>query len=270
MAIIVVNRHWSLHAMTRTLFKPLVCALLLSATVGAQEPVTTYVETDGEATILTAPTHVEFLVTFDAALASAAAPAESKVDPAAPADPAGATAAAPAAETANSLTAGVDEAIRAFRKGLNDMDLHPVEFEITPPTIRPGLASLVTATARMRFSLAGFSNPDTGPGQFADLYDKLVLLSNASRGSLSAPSFEVDDKESIVRSAVTQATTNAYPTGDAIALALSGRIDSVEAVKVSEVIWNRKVNDVAIEPNLRQVSCTAKVHVTYAVHPPQP
>lgn len=249
----------------------LVLAFVLVASVRAQDGAVSYVEADGEATIFAPPTHVEFLATFGAQEtvaaekpAEGAAAEKSAEKAAAPAD------GASAGVTNASATAAVDEAVRAFRKALNEFDVHPVDFEVSTPTVRNAAKAEASATARMRFSLAGFSNPDTGPAQFAELCDKLAALAKGNHAVLAGPEFEVEDKETVQRSAVTQAIANAYPIADALALALSSRISAVEVAKVTEITWNKPLRETAIEPNLKQVSCTAKVHVTYNVPSQQP
>lgn len=219
----------------------------------AQEGIVSYVEADGEATIFAPPSHAEFIVEF------VNAPAGKQADGIEP---------GPLSNAAS--TSAVEASVAAFRKSLNDLDLHPVEFEVSTPAVRDAAAAKVSSVARLRFSVAGFANPDTGPGQFADLCDKLNGAAKGAGAAVTGPVFEVDDKEALIRNAATQATTNAYPAGDAIALALSGRIEYVEMVKVNEIVWNRKFEDKVIEPNLKQVSCTAKVRVTYAVRVAQP
>lgn len=218
----------------------------------AQEVITSFVEADGTATIYAPPTHVDFVVVFHAAPQAASTEKD----------------AAPA-PTAPSNTAAVDQLIETangFRKSVNDLDLHPVEFEVSTPTVRNAVTVEVSCAARMRFSLSGFANPDTGPRQFAELCDKLATLSQSANSELQGPLFDIEDKESVQRNAVTQATTNAYPIGDAIALSLSSRIDYVDSVKVLEIAFETNPT----EPNLKQIACTAKVHVTYAVHAAQP
>lgn len=238
-------------------------ALLLLATVSAafsvpaQEPITSYVTATGEATVFAPPTHVTFHVKISATL-----PAPEAADT--PKE--GAADAAPETATNAAVVDRLNQATSDLRKALNDLDLHPVEFEATVPTVRAANTREVACVARLRFSLSGFSSPDTGPSQFADLCDKLALVAQRGGATLQGPAFEVDDKESLQRNAVTQATTNAYPIGDAIALALTSRIDYVETVKVIEL----KLDENDTEPNLKQLSCTAKVEVTYAVHAAQP
>lgn len=241
-------------------------ALLLLATVSAafcvpaQEPITSYVTATGEATVFAPPTHVTFHVKFSATLPAPEA-ADTPKEGAADVAPA-----APETATNAAVVDRLNQATSDLRKALNDLDLHPVEFKATVPTVRAANTREVACVARLRFSLSGFSSPDTGPSQFADLCDKLALVAQRGGATLQGPAFEVDDKESLQRNAVTQATTNAYPIGDAIALALTSRIDYVETVKVIEL----KLDENDTEPNLKQLSCTAKVEVTYAVHAAQP
>lgn len=219
---------------------------LLGLTVAhAQEFPMAYVEADGEATVFAPPTQVEFLVSF-------AGPEVTEGDPA----------------NAAAL-AKVDEAVKAFRTGLNEADLHPVDVEVSTPSVRDAAKSTAGAVARLRFPLGGFANPETGPAQFAAMCDRLAAMVKRAGGTLTGPKYDVEDRETLLRNAVTQATTVAYPIGDAIALSLASRIEFVENVKVVEVTWNKAFDGVSIEPTLKQISCTAKVHVTYAVRPAQ-
>lgn len=208
----------------------------------AQEAPLAFVEADGEATVFAPPTQAEFLVEF-------VAPKETESNVAA--------------------LARVDEAVKAFRAGLNEADLHPVDFEVSAPSVRNAAIGSASSVARLRFPLGGFANPDTGPAQFADLCDKLAALAMRVHGELTGPLYDVEDRETLLRSAVTEASKVAYPVGDAVALALASRIEYVETVKVTEIIWNKPFEGKNIEPTLKQISCTAKVHVTYAVRPAQ-
>jgi len=226
--------------MTRSL---VLVALMLVSALGAvaQEVPLSFVEADGEATVFAPPTQAEFLVEFTAG-----------------------------EEPSNVASlAKVEEAVKAFRAGLNEADLHPVDFEVSAPAIREAFKGNAGSVARMRFPLGGYANPDTGPALFAELCDKLSALTTKVGGDLVGPKYDVEDRETVLRSAVTQATTIAYPVGDAIALALASRIEYVETVKVTEVIWNKPFEGKTVEPTLKQISCTAKVHVTYAVRPAQ-
>lgn len=242
---------------------PALVLVLAAALAHAQEGPISYIEVDAEHTVLVPPNYAEFTIAFTASPASADADAAVKA---------------------------VDEQIKAFRAALNEQDIHPVEIEFSTPTPHALTPPAVVAPAKMKFSLAGFANPDTGPAQFAQLCDALATLAAKAGAPLHGPELGVEDKESAIRNAAAQAVANAYPLGDALALALSARIDAVEAIKVTEVRWASRpaalpppaasqpepVNapapgaPPALEPNLRQLACTVKVHVTYAARPAAP
>ncbi len=233
------------------------CALVLALSLSAQaqDGFVSYIEVDAEHTVLVQPTYVEFGVIFDVEL------------PPGPQDP------APAG--ADSLLQTVDERQKAFRQAINELELRPIEIEFSTPTVRNTILPAVAGAARMKYSLAGFANPETGPAQFAALCDTLAGIAKKLEVGFVGPEFGVEDKESVVRNAVTQATTNAYPISDALALALSARIESVETVKVTEIKWSANGEPVkgvmpSLDYNLRQIACTAKVHVTYAARTAAP
>jgi len=199
------------------------------------------VETEAEGVVLAPPTHCDFTFRFGAN-----------------------------ADTFSKSMAAAETLAKDLRKTLNEAEIHPVELEVSAPAIRDITAKTVDITARARFSMSGFSSADIGAAQFADLCDKLGAVSAKLGCVLAGPFLEVDDRDALTRAAVTAATTNAYSVADSLALALSGRIDAVESVKVIEVLWNKESHLGKIEPTLRQLSCTAKVRVTYIVHAHQP
>lgn len=233
-----------------------VTLLAVCAAARAQDGFVSYVEVDAEHTVYVPPNYVAFRLEFQSG-------------PGEPGD---------AAKSAADAVGDIDASQKAFREALNNLDLHPIEIELGVPSVRAAIPATAVAGIRLKFSLAGFANPDTGPAMFAGLCDKIADLATKNNAQLAGPEFGVEDEESVVRNVVTLATTDAYPVGDALALALSARVELVESVKVTEIRWSRQppadklltATSDPLEPNFRQISCTAKVHVTYAVRSATP
>lgn len=125
----------------------------------------------------------------------------------------------------------------------------------------------VRVSARVRFPMGSFLSPESGPGQFARLCDKMALISEGLGCAIEGPLLEAANRESVMQAAVTAATENAFPTADAIAGTLRGSIYAVDTVRVKEIIWNDAPEIRSVEPNMQQVSCTARVEVTYSLGP---
>ncbi len=168
------------------------------------------------------------------------------------------------------LEAAIQEAGRfesAWRNKLTEAELRPSEFEAIGPAVMSLWDRTAGASIRMRFSMAGFSQPETGPRQFAKLCVAIAKTGETLGCSVAGPALKPADPDSMTSHAVTLATENAYLAASAAAGALKSGIYGVDKVEVLEVNWNQPQDPMDIMPNLAQVSCTARVKVTYALSP---
>ena len=193
------------------------------------------VDSMGEATVYDAPTHVEFQLhrtAMGATLEAAMAVAETFGD--------------------------------ALREQMVACDLHPTELAVRAPSIPDLTLKAVVVSARLRFGMASYLLPEKGMVQFALLCDTIGRVAGALGCTVTGPILGTAEKETLMYSAVTLATENAYPPADAAASALKSGIYSVDSVQVIEVLWNRP-GELEAAPNIRQISCTARVKVSYAL-----
>jgi len=168
------------------------------------------------------------------------------------------------------LEAAIREAGRlesAWRNKLTEAELRPSEFEAVGPAVINLWERKVGASIRVRFSMAGFSQPESGPRQFAQLCAAIVKIGELLGCYVTGPALKPADPNAMTSSAVTLATENAYLPAAAAASALKSGIYGVDKVEVLEVVWNQPQDPMDIMPNLGQVSCTARVKVTYALSP---
>lgn len=212
--------------------------LVLSAGAWCEDGPTPVVENTGEGTAYAPPAFVEFWAKLE----------RSDADPAA------------AIQEAGRLES-------AWRNKLTEKELRPSEFEAIGPALISLQSRTVGASIRMRFSMAGFSQPETGPRQFAQLCAAIAEIGESLGCSMAGPALKPANPDAMTSSAVTLATENAYLAAAAVAGALKSGIYGVDKVEVLEVNWNQAQDSMEIIPNLGQVSCTARVKVTYALSP---
>lgn len=150
------------------------------------------------------------------------------------------------------------------RAQLESRNLTPSEIEVTA-TALPGYdAATVERTVRLRFSAAPFVSPDKGAPAFAELMASVEALAAEAGAEALPPLLEVADTDALAAQAVARAVENAYPPAEAAAAVLGAQLTVVRGVDVGEITWNAAPEYPAAEPNLRRVSCTARVQVSYA------
>lgn len=206
------------------------------AAVQGQETPAAYVESDGEATITTGPNLVSFWFHFGVGEATM--------------------------EDAVAVAEGFDNRLNV---ALQEANLVPVEFELTPIAINSLEPPSVYVGARTVFSMANYAKPGEGAKLFARLCDGIRAVATKLECELSGPVFEVNDKDGIVRQAVAAATERAFPPAESVARALKNAVWAVDTVRVLEVTWNKDLIAPRPTPNIREVACTAKVRVTYTL-----
>lgn len=210
---------------------PLLC---LNAT--AQDPLISRVETLGQATVYAPPTRAEFWLHFQARDANL------------------------------ELAMGaVQEFESKLHKALTEAELRPASSEIASPSIPDIRDNRVIVSAVLRFSMMPYHNPQTGALEFAKLCDRVRQLARTLECEITGPVLDTTERNTMQQSALTAATESAYPGGEALSSALHSNIWAVESVQVLEITWNDPLEFQGLEPTLRQMSCTAKVRVTYAL-----
>jgi len=222
--------------MNRSLVPFLTCLLCALPWAHAQDAPTAYVESDGIATITVVPNQVVFWLHFEATENSVA--------------------------DAMSIVDGFDNRLN---NELQVQNLVPVELEFTPPSITNLKRHTVYTGARLVFPMGNFHNPDQGPRLFAQLCDKLLDIAGIVGADISGPAFEIRDKDTVIRDAVSAATERAYPPAESVARTLKSAIWAIDTVRVLDVTWNEPLFAPNPEPNMRQISCTAHVRITYSL-----
>ena len=214
-------------------------ALLLALPALAQQAPTPAVETLGQATVYTVPTFADFWIHF--------------------------------AGTGDDLPAAMEAALKFqanFRERMLADKLTPVQADYAPPAIPSTMEARVPVSIFLRFGLGAFSTSEEGASAFAALCQSIASLSSSLGGTAMGPMLDTTDRDTVINSAITAATENAYSAADAVARALNSAVQAVEVVQVLEASWSQPLESQAVEPNLRQLSCTAKVRVTYMLRAP--
>lgn len=217
-------------------------ALLFSAFVVAQEdPPRSKIETQGEATIDTIPTYVEFALL-------------KKCE--------GAT-----------LAEAVGKALElepALRKELEARQLTAQSLTFTSPSIPSIQQKEARVAAKVRFNATGFSTGAEGPGEFAALCDTMVEIAGALGCVADGPALGSEDKSAVGEAAISKAIENAYPQARAAAQIMNAQIASVEKIQVLDVLWNQTAAPAELASDIRRLTCMAKVRVTYLLAPGMP
>ncbi len=147
-----------------------------------------------------------------------------------------------------------------------DNELRARETEFTAPAVGKS-GDFVRISARLSFPMTGFANAENGPLLFARLCDAVKAGGGQLGATTEGPELIAGDRDRLVDAAVKKATENAYAAAAAVADSLKSIVDSVDAVEILEIDWNRNLRDKAVRPNLREVTCTAKVKVVYLLSP---
>lgn len=217
----------------------LIAAGLVAAYGAAgQEVPASVIESEGIATVDTAPSYVEFWLH---------------------AAPRGATQAE-----------AMESALRfesALRRELDERGVKPAELVFDPVSIPDVLIKEARVSARLRLSTSVFSSPDMGMKDFAAFCDKIDAMARKLECQPEGPFWGIENTEAIEAMAIGRATEKAYAPAKAAAEILNGQIVAVDQVAVMGVAWNSREKTPAPVPNLRRISCTARVHVVYALTP---
>lgn len=146
-------------------------------------------------------------------------------------------------------------------------ELQPTEIRVSAPIITSLEYGTVMAVISVRFSMAVFNTPKTGPVQFAILCDKMKALATAMECTLEPFRLLPADEEAVIALAVTRATENAYVAAEAAAFAVKSNIYAVDQVEILDISWEQQPQ--SPPSDIPQVACRARVRVTYALAPQQ-
>ncbi|MBI2433822.1 MAG: hypothetical protein HYV26_13225 [Candidatus Hydrogenedentes bacterium] len=217
-------------------FRLIVITGLLTPWLAAQETPISRIETLGQATVYAPPSHVEFWLHFQARDASM-----------------------------ELAMKGIHEFEGKLQAKVNEAQIQSGAFEISAPAVPDVRENRVVITAVLRVPMTGFMNPETGAGEFARLCDKVAAIARDLECEITGPTLDTTERQALQQSALSTATEYAYPAAESIAKTLNSSIWAVETVQVLEVLWNQPLEFQGVEPTIRQLSCTAKVRVTYAL-----
>ncbi len=162
---------------------------------------------------------------------------------------------------AEKCAAFVTQAQEALRSG----DVPPLEVQIIPGAVISIEERTVRGGVVARFTMTPFNAPGAGPLGFAALCDKVTAMTTALSVKLTGPKFKPAENDSTAAQAVTKATENAYASAESLAFALKSAIYSVQEAEILDLAWSQTPTETPAE--VPQLSCTAKVRITYQLAP---
>jgi uncharacterized protein YggE len=163
--------------------------------------------------------------------------------------------------SAEKCAAFVTQAQDALRSG----DVQPMDVQAIPGAVLSAEEKSVHGGVVARYTMSPFNMANTGPIGFATLCDKITAMSDTLGAKLGGPKFLPAENDPVATQAVTKATENAYAAAESLAFALKSAIYSVQEAKILELVWSEK--PVEIPGEVPQLSCTAKVRITYLLAP---
>lgn len=210
------------------------CVGAMVAMIGMRALGASYIESEGRATVDAVPNYVEFWFHV--------------------------LRGAETLEAAAGMVANLEERVREV---VQEHEIQPIEVEISPLAVPDVRLSEVQRTIRLRFSALNFTDPERGVTRFARFCDLLTTIAANEDWLLEGPVFGMNNRDEFEQLAVSNATKEAYPTAEGIAQVLRGTLTSVDSVVVLSIDWNRNPDKRFPLPNIRTVSCSAHVRVTY-------
>ena len=151
------------------------------------------------------------------------------------------------------------------QESLRGGDVQPLDVQAIPSTVTSTEQKTVRGGVLARFTMSPFNAAGTGPAGFATLCDKITAMTTALGATLKGPRFLPADNDAAATQAVTKATENAYAAAESLAFALKSAIYSVQEAEIIELSWSDTPTETPGE--VPQLSCTAKVRVTYQLAP---
>lgn len=139
----------------------------------------------------------------------------------------------------------------------------PKSIEVSDVSIADATQPIVKLSAYIKFDASRFAAPDEGPQVFARLCDDLLAVAKEQGAQLEGPVLGLDAPETLEQAAVARAMEQALPPAAGAAAIMRTQIASVESVEILSIAWNRDFRSKAPQPQVRRVTCTARVKVTY-------
>lgn len=214
----------------------LLVMLLVSTLAIAQDPLGALVQCGGEATIYAAPSYADFV--FEASFEGS---------------------------TFEQATTSALDFGSKVRAALDLRELPLISVEAAAPAIPDVPDNLVIASATVRIGLVGLGSGDSADVEFAKICDAIAEVAAEIECGVAGPFIVPGDRDALIRSAVAEATENAYPICDALAVTLKTSVYAVDSVRVDSIAWNLPGERGAFRPSIHRIACTAKVLVTYSV-----
>ncbi len=212
------------------------CALLLPATLAAQDVPMTVIKTTGTSSVKTQPTTVRFHISKEFM-----------------------------EDTLENALLYANALEEDLRKAMVDFSVQPVSVTINTPRIVSIQDAQVSIYHTLDFNLVGLTLPDEAGHPFGRLCDALLAMSTSLDTTLSDPEFQSNKKNEVEMQAIKEATENAYPTATAIAESLGSVIFAVDTVVLKSTRWHvNEINQILLA-DLNEMTCTARVEVTYAL-----
>lgn len=216
----------------------LVCAVQLVAALtpyaAAQNDSLSTIDAAGEASVSTQPDYVDFWLTFRA--------------------------------TANTFEESARKAVpfeENLTKALEKKELVPASVVVSGLSIPSMNVPEAVVSARVRVQLLRFS-PDEDKGvAFGALCDTIAGIAKTLGCAVEGPELQSDERETLEQDAVARATENALYRADAIAALMDSEIYAVQSVSVLDVKWSSATGEKDTLPDLKRITCTARVKVVY-------
>ena len=216
-------------------------ALILAATVPAQETPSPLITNTGRATIYVPTTSADFLLSLQTS-----------------------------GETFQSALEQLGTFRETLRAALADRELKPTDINYSPPLIKDVSCKQIGLTARIIFPVAVWAAQEDSARAFARICDEMAALGAQLGVVVTGPFYETDDEETVTGSAVTAAVEQAYASAATAAATLHSSVYAVDTIEILSTEWNKNAEGEERLPNFREVSCTATVKVTYLLTPPMP
>ncbi len=153
------------------------------------------------------------------------------------------------------------------RAAFDEKQLKPTDLTFSGASVVDINQKSVALTVHSVFPMAPYARQDTGPMEFAKFCDTMTTLAQTLSLPIEGPLLKPEDESTTADSAVNTAAENAYAPAAAAATALHCAIASVDSIEIQSIEWNTKTGTPESPPTLREISCQAKVKVTYLLNP---
>lgn len=157
-----------------------------------------------------------------------------------------------------------------MRKALRDAALQPLSVE-EKPMVFPVDASAAGWSTWVRITPPAIQTGEDAGEELGRMIQNMREIANAAGCRITGPFFEAEERDVAEQDTLARATENALYRAEGVARVLRTRIYTVDSVEVIEVVWNNEghlqpgIDDTP--PSIENVSCTARVKVSYRAEP---